>query len=275
MKLSDDMLFGHPVLSHLTDDYVGGVFECGFDADISEHELTLSATISLNCPDLIQLIEDGSAGCGYYLICPRTYHNRLVEMLPGKSRHPFAADQFFGTVVVRPVVWSKEARTGWSSGFLHPEYGGEVDFPASALLAVGEEFRFSVDRARLKPFETIFALAADDQIEPGRIAVDPDEARITIHAHPQTKASIEEIRNDKHGKIVLLNAVYLPAVMEVLSQMRGGGAGYEHKAWFRIFEAKCASLGIDPSDSAPLQDAQRLLNIPFARIDEEKERMFD
>jgi len=275
MKLTDDMLFGHPVLSLLTDDYVGGVFDCNFEADLSERELIVSAEISLNCPDLNQLIEEGSAGCGYYLICPRTYLNRLVEMLPGTSRNPFPADQFFGTVIVRPVVWSKEARSGWSSEFLHPEYGGTTDFPAAALLAVGEEFRFSVDRARLKPFETIFALASDDEIEPGRIAVDPDEAKITIHAHSKTKASIEEIRNDKHGKIVLLNAVYLPAVMEVLSQMMGGGAGYEHKAWYRIFEAKCASLGIDPSDSTPLQDAQRLLNIPFARIDEEKERMFD
>lgn len=274
MKIDDDMLFGHPVLSHLTDDYMGGIFSCSFDVSLSENEVVLSADINLNCPELNALIEDGDAGCGYYLICPRTYMNRLVEMLPGSSSHPFPADQFFGTVIVRPAVWSKQPKAGWSSDFLHPEYDGSVDLPAAALLAVGDEFRFSVDRARLKPFETIFALAVGPDMEKGQIAVDPDEAKITIRAHPDTKASLEEIRNDTRGKIVLLNSVYLPAVIEVLGLLKGGGAGYEHKAWYRIFEAKCASLGINPTDSSPLRDAQRLLSNPFTRIEESREALF-
>lgn len=274
MKLRDDMLFGHPVLSPVSDDYHGALFEAEFIVGVEDETLTIEASISLNCPDLDQLIEEGAAGCGFYLIGRQTYQNRLIEMNPGRANHTLNAGHFFGTLQVRPVVWSKEARSGWQSRYLHPEYGGAADFPAAAVLAVGEEQRFSVDRERLKPFESIFALAPIDTLQPGEIAVDPDEDKITIGVHPSTKAGIDDIRNDARGKTVLIASVYLPAVMQVLVEMTGGGRSFEDRQWYRIFAARCAQCGFDPTSAVPLQHAQQLLGYPFLKIDEQKERLF-
>lgn len=275
MKLNEDMLFGHPVLSPVSDDYQGALFNAEFVVNVEDNDhLSIEATIGLNSPDLDQLLEEGGAGCGFFLVCRQTYQNRLIEMGPGKATHQLNAHHFFGTLQLRPVVWSKEARSGWRSRYLHPEYGGRTDFPAATILAVGEEQRFSLDRERLKPFESIFTLAAVDNLRPGEISVDPDGEKITIGVQPDTKDSIDLIRNDPRGRIVLLNSIYLPAVMQVLTDLTSGTGNYDEKAWHRIFSAKCAQCGFDPTNAVPLEHAQRLLGYPFARIDEQKEKLF-
>jgi hypothetical protein len=239
-----------------------------------DDNLTIDATINLNCSDLADLIEDGTAACGFFLVCRRTYQNRLIRMNPGTATHRLDAPHFFGTIQLRPVVWSETARHHWKSDHLHPEYGGEADFPAASLLAVGEEQLFSVDRERLKPFESIFSLVAIEDADRGRISVDPEKPKITIGVHPETKASIDEIRNDPRGRIVLLNSVYLPAVMQVLTEMSGGDRSFEEKPWHRIFAAKCAQCGFEPANATSLEHAQLLLRDPFSGIEAAKERLF-
>lgn len=276
MKITNDMLFAHPVLSPVSDDFQDAVFESEFAINLEdENVLLIDATVQLNCAELDQLLEHGGAGCGFYVVCRPTYQNRLIEMTPGTARHTLNANQFFGTVQLRPVIWSKEPKTGWRSRHLHPEYGGVADFPFAALLAVGSEYRFSVDRERLKPFESIFALAAGDELVKGEIAVDPESDKILIVVHPEIKDSIDNIRNDPRGRTVLLNAVYLPAVMQVLSDMGQGDRAFEGRAWYRIFTAKCAAAGVDPTNGNMLQNAQQLLDYPFGRIEEQKERLFE
>ena len=275
MKLSNDMLFAHPVLSSTSTDFKDALFDTDFTVTIGEKDnLDVLASLMLKCADINALLDSGGAGSGFFLICPQTYDNRLIEMAPGSKGHRFKASDFFGTIRLRPVIWSKEERKHWRSAYLHPEYGGAVDFPAAAILALGDEQTFSVDRERLKPFESIFSLAALDELSPGEIAVDTDADKITIKVHSQTKESIEGIRNSRTGRNILLNAVYLPVLMQVLNEVATDRSRCETRQWFRIFEAKSASKGVSLSQPDFLRDAQRLLACPFQMIEAEKERLF-
>ena len=274
MKISTDMLFAHPVLSSKSTDFRDALFDADFEFTMTDNNLDIVASLTLKCPDLNSLLGSGGAGSGFFLICPSTYTNRLIEMAPGHKEHRFNASDFFGTVRLRPVVWSKEERKQWRSEYLNPEYGGSADFPAAALLAVGDEQPFSVDRERLRPFESIFRLAALDQLPPGEIAVDTDADKIIIQVHSQTKESIEGIRNNRVGRSILLNAVYLPAVMQVLNDIASDRSHCENRQWFRVFEAKSVARGIDLDRPEFLRDAQRLLDLPFRAVEAEKERLF-
>ena len=274
MKLSEDMLFGHPVLRPWSDDWQDCLIDADFEIDLSHDDLVcVTADMDLRCPELWELVEEGAAGCGFYLVGMDTFEIRLVDAAPGRSEHQFNAHHFFGTLALRPVVWSREARSDFSSPSLHPEYGDKVSFPEAALLAAGDAQRFSVDRQRLKPFESIFSLASNDEREVSEIGVDHEGAKIAITVHPETKEAIENIRNDPAGRSVLISSVYLPAVMQVFSDISEGGS-FEDRAWYRIFSAKCAAAGIDLGSIAPLRDAQRLLALPFSRIEAQAERLF-
>lgn len=275
MKLSSNMLFAHPVLSAASTDYSDATFEVTFALESNADVLNITSNGTMTCPELHSLLDDGSAGFGFYLICPRTYHNRLVETTMAERTHRFTLSDYFGTVVIQPVLWSKELCTGWHSPRLHAEYGGAVSLPSAAVLAIGERRRFSVDRQRLRPIESIFSLAARDELPHGQFSVDVEDDKIAIHAHSKTKEVVEEFRNNPRGRQVLLNSVYFPAVMHVLSEVSKDSTRLGDRTWFRIFEAKCSAIGIDLDRPEPLADAQRLLNLPFLKLVAEKDRLGD
>lgn len=275
MKFTDDMLFAHPILSADSGDFLGASFEASFEYTIeSDDRLALRTTITLNCSEILDLVNSGKAGCGFFLICRPTYINRLIEMTPGTKTHIFDARDFFGTLQLRPIVWTKEEVRGWRSASLHTEYAGFADLPSAGVLALADEQRFSIDRQRLRPFESIFALVTAERLEAGQLAVDLDGEKITINVSAETKRSIEGIRNSAIGRHVLLNAVYLPAVMQVLREVSADRGQYAGRAWFRILAAKCDSAGVKIEDPDLLHDAQRLLAWPFRLIQLAEERLF-
>lgn len=93
--------------------------------------------------------------------------------------------------------------------------------------------------------------------------MDPEGDRITILAGPGTYENIRVLREQARGPQVVMNAIYLPAVMEVLDAMRMSDEAYEGRRWYQTFHAKCDAKGVDPSaDSSILESAQKLLDSP-------------
>jgi hypothetical protein len=62
---------------------------------------------------------------------------------------------------------------------------------------------------------------------------------------------------------LLINAVYLPAVIEVLDLIGADAEQFSGRRWFSPFMAKCVARGIDPaSGPSLLESAQLLLGSP-------------
>lgn len=268
MKISDHMRYPHPVLSDYSQDYLTGEFRCEFVQQMTpEGELRLTAELALNSKELVELIDTQRASIGYFIVCRRTYFNFLQTAPLGKSEKFFDASQLFGTVIIRPVVWTLLDVQDFSSPLIHKEFGEAVSLPKGSVIALGPEFRFSVDKKKFKPFESIFELAESQAIEPGMILVDPLQEKITILAEPKTHKVLASIRAMQRGKDVMLNSVYMPAVMEVVALLQGGDTSVVGKHWYRVFNAKCDDLGIDPAarNQTPLLVAQKLLRAPLKK----------
>lgn len=276
MRFSDRMRYPHPVLSDISADYSSGEFHCSFEQQLTpEGELRLTSDLALDSGELAALVTDQWVAAGYFVVCRETYFNVLQPATLGKTEKFFDASSLFGAVVIRPVLWTLERVDRLSSPALHPEFGQEVGIPKGSVVALGPEFRFSVDKRKFKPFESIFELAPLPGIEPGAIKVDAMTDRITIHAEPATFRSISDMRNGPMTRDLLLSTVYMPAVMDVLSSLQNDGAGLVSRSWYRVFKAKCDDLGIDPTDRmvSPLELAQKLLRLPFKRVISVVERL--
>jgi hypothetical protein len=65
---------------------------------------------------------------------------------------------------------------------------------------------------------------------------------------------------------VLLNGIYLTAVMDVLAILKDGDGIYEGKRWHTVFAAKIQHLGINITTGDILENSQTLLQSPFTRI---------
>lgn len=268
MKLNYHMRYPHPVLSEYSEDYVSGNFSCTFDQNItSGGELRLVANLQIVDIGLTKLIDTQAASAGYFVVCRRTYFNHLQEAPLGKSEKFFEAANLFGSVILRPVVWTLRKVEDLTSPLINPEFGKVVTVGKGAIIALGPEFRFSMDQKKFKPFDSIFALARDETVTENTVAVDHDQDRITILARDETYKAIAAIRDINRGKDMILNTVYLPAVIEVISRLQTGGINVESRKWYRVFKAKCDDLGIDPADKnvSPLELAQQLLRGPLRK----------
>lgn len=277
MRYKDDMLFAHPVLREGSDDFLSAAFGVEFFHEIKETIFSLTSKIELNCSDLRDLIENGEAGVGYFIACRDTLQNRLVEVGLEVTVQDFPLVNFYGTVSLRPVVWAKAEKEGWSSSGINEEYEDDARFDRFALLAVADEVSFTVEQEFLKPLESIFELAPDasGRIEKNNFQVDIGGDKIRIVTHPDTKILVDRIRFKPSGRVVLFNSLYLPVVMEVVGQIKEGDSGFESQPWYRVFSAKCAEAGMASLDNVSAFDAaQRLLESPFQQLDDNKEQLF-
>jgi hypothetical protein len=273
VKFSEQMRFPYPVLWSNTDDYVSGEFETTV-GEIRERldtgSVAIDLTIGLEQKEIASLLASGAAKSGVFVTCLSTYYNTLVELPVGGGRLDMRPGLLKGDVRLRAVVWSTSPVASFSSSDLHPEYGADTfTFPASTIIAVGEEIVIDVGRDKLAPVASIFLLSRNDEIPPDEIRVDLESDRINVMAASATYDKLHALRGTREGQAVLLNSIYLPAVMNVLSALSGDRARHEGKRWYEVVTAKAVHLGLDIDNAEPLDGAQRLLMSPFKRISAE------
>ena len=268
MKISQQTRFPYPVLSSYSDDYTSGAFSV--EIEISESMKTGALLVryepNVTEESLRAVIENGSARPCLFVTCLETYYNRMHEIDLNPGIFEVEKGALGGNVVLLPlIVASTDVQI--HSDNLHEDYAGSVfDFDSSAVLAVGDEYVVNVGREKLAPVESIFNLAISDKVPVGEFRVNPDEEKITILAEKETYYTIFNIRNNALGKAVLLNSVYLPALMEVLAVLEQDAAAYRDRSWLRVFEGKCTHFNINMEKPELLEASQKLLRTPFPRV---------
>ena len=266
MKLNDKMRFPHPVLSEHSTDYVATEFLAEFSYRITnDNKLEITSTLSLDDKELNALIKKQRADVGYFVVCRPTFYNNLQRAALGISQKYFDLSVLNSEVTVRPVIWALNEITNFQSHSIDKEFGEDVDYPKGAIIAIGPEFRFSIDPKKFKPFESIFKLAINDNIEQGLIEIDADQTKIAILAETETHKKIATMRNTPEGRSIMLSAVYMPAIAEIVARRQSGDIALENNSWYKVFAAKCADLGIQPEakSQTPLNIAQLLLRAPL------------
>jgi len=276
MKISDATRFPHPVLSHATDDFLSGEFSFEFEVEerASDGRLRLSYSCDITETELRKLVSEQSACLGLFVTCLETYYSRLSPLSLGSGTLEFPGGLLNGRVVLRPVLWTDRALKGWRSRNIHPEFrAAPLDIGSHRLIGLGEEFAINVGRDKLRPLESIFTLAASEEVPEGQISLDLEADTIRIVVGKKTQESINLYRGNIIGRAILLNGIYLPAVMEVLRSIALDPQLYQSRRWFRPFQAKCQHLSIDNSDPALLSDAQKLLSMPYQRLMDRQEKI--
>ena len=266
MKINERMRYPHPVLSEYSSDYSSGQMSAKFHyQQTDDNQLKVISDISIENDELSAAVSSQNAASGYFLVSRRTYFNHLQEAPPGESEKFFDLSQLHGLVTIRPVVWTLSNLDGFSSPLIDSEFGEEISIGKGSIIAMGPEYRFSIDPRKFKPFETIFKLAIDDAVPPGMIEVDTDDSKINILAETETHAALANMRNIGSARAVLLSSVYMPVIADIVASLRADGTNFEAKRWFQVFSAKCDDLGIRPEDPSisPLRVAQMLLKAPL------------
>lgn len=269
MKLSGTSRFPHPVLSPETDDFSDGAFsiDLSVEESLQASQVNLSYSVNLTERSLAKGVETGALGIGVLAACPETYFSELVPfgLVPGKAA--FEPGTLIGRVILQPVIWAKRELNDFPFQKVHAEFGTRTwKFEPGDVLALGHEIVLNVGREKLAQIESIFSLVETPTLSNDTLSLFLDAEKIQILVAANLYQQLNQMRGMANGGPILLNSVYLPAVMQVLAALTEGASGYEGRRWHRVFMAKCDHLGITPDIDEVWSAAQRILASPFGAI---------
>lgn len=276
MKINNATRFPHPVLDRETGDYNSGQFSIEIEVEESfqPSQVTLYCTVNLDEPTLQAAIAEGRAAVGLFVTCLDSYISRPAAVGLAGGPLIFEPGELIGKVSLVPMIWSTKTIASFSLTNCHEEFGsGTMDLPAGAVLAFDDPTTIHVGREKLAQMETIFSLVEAPDLIGGELTVGLDSERIKIFAAKDIFQQLNTLRGMGIGKRIVLNSVYLPAVMEVLNTLRGGAASYEGRRWYKVFTAKCDHLNINLENADLWGAAQKLLEMPFYEITNSAEIM--
>ena len=264
MRITEQTRFPRPVLSPETGDYLEGEFIVAFEGrEVRETgALVLEHDITLTEPAIRDLVVNGEAAVGCFVRCNDTYYTDLLRLSWPKGRSDFPPGTLLNRVTLQPLIWLERPLHSWDPGTIHHEFEPPVSLGDADVIAVGPVHVMSVGQAKFAPLESIFELRRAADTVKG-LSVDPEGDRVAIFVEDETFETINLLRGQSRGQPVVMNGVYLPAMMEVLDLIRSAPGQYEGYRWHQPFLAKCDAKGIHLAQGMPLLEAaQRLLEWP-------------
>ncbi|MEO6016926.1 MAG: hypothetical protein ABIP46_06695 [Polaromonas sp.] len=270
MKISETTSFPFPVLAPWSDDIEGSTIaaDITFREERETNQVTLRCAASVTQPEISELINKGLATFGCYVKCIETGLRRLQPMSFPIGLHDFAPGALLGHVHIRPMVWTVSNVHSYRPTGLHPEYLGDFDIGPGVILALDEEQVIEVSRPPLPSVESIFEIKSSEEIVEGKFEIDSASDRVIVRMNPKTYALVQRLRHfDEATRIVITNSLYIPMVMQVLSDLFDTGfEPFEKYRWLHPFRTRCEQLRIDVNNLDLLSDAQALLENPFAAL---------
>jgi hypothetical protein len=237
--------FAHPILSEQTGDYVDQQFEI----DLEVEEQPMAGQVLLNVRPLIddesvlQTVRDGAAVLGVMCECLGTYFQKFYPIAPEGSAIQFPPGALRGRVSVQGVIAAVSERVELKSQSIVTEYPQHTRAVSSGeLIGLTVIHSFEAGLEKLLPMESIFRLAAAEEVEKGHFALDLDCEAIVIRTHPELFETLYQLRGSR-ARSVLLPSLFLPVIMEVLNSLRN--EDYSSKRWHSVLTARCNHEGIN------------------------------
>lgn len=270
MKISETTSYPHPVLTPWSHDITGATFsvDIKFRERLEQRQVDIHCKVELDHPDILSLISSRHATFGCYMQCLETGLRRVQSFDFPVGTHEFAPGAMLGRVQIRPMIWAATTITDYAPAGSHPEFTGTFCLAPGDMIALGDVQTIDVTRPPLPAMESIFEIKLSRDVEEGIFNVDPGSDRIAVHMAEHTHRLVQELRQtNEASKTVVMNALYVPVVMEVLDQLHTSGSGqFEQHRWYHPFLARCEAVGIDTTNPDLLNDAQKLLEKPFASL---------
>jgi hypothetical protein len=166
------------------------------------------------------------------------------------------------------MVWTVAPTAAYSPNGAHSEFSKTFDLSAGAILALDDEQIIEVTRPPLPTVESIFEIKSSENLAEGDFQVDLAADRIAVRMGPKTFELVQQLRQtDESTRIVNMNSLYVPVVMQVLSELvESGFDAYENYRWLHPFRSRCEQAGVELEKVDLLTDAQKLLTRPFATL---------
>ena len=277
MRFDPAKAWPHPVLRPRScgDDYPSAEFEVEIEVKRirGSTAIEVDTEFALSDPTLQELVERGGAQYMLLVKASKTHCRRLLRSTASRFTVSFSAGELSGRVEFLPFLCCTCDLAAFRADGWHEALAGRTfDIPSGAVLAQDIPHEYWIDTADEMPLSSIFGLKSSSRVTNGLWKCQLEDDRVWIVMSEPDKARYEVARSLVNGKQeaqYLMNALYLPAIMWVLTEVDKDHGEYGHCRWFssldhRLEAVGCKPLGAEAVDR--LVDAQKILELPFPKM---------
>ena len=276
MKFDPAKSYPHPVLRPTSRDYPYAEFQVEIVLERLPNTTATRARadFALSDPDLLRLVTDGRADYVLLVRCPTTHLRVVTRSSETIIDREFPPGLLSGRTEFCSFLVATDDLTQFQANGWHQDFSTHAPFDVSAgsVLAADYPKEYWIDTAPESPLGSIFELDVGNNCSDGQWSCDLSEQRVRILMSKNAFDRFALARanlNGKQAQAYIMNAVYLPALLHVLSTADMAPEDYSEQRWFRSLDAKLEELGrprLGAGGTNRLSDAQHLLESPFGQL---------
>ena len=262
--------FPYPVLRPDVDDYVDGDIQVIAEFEPSSDGLDVTANVSfhVSVEAIKKEIFAGKARYTVVFACRDTYFRHVQSTAEEQFQLSFPAGSLRGEVQVFPYVAAVKAIKGYNCAWINPEFGkGPFKYEVGSVLAIDRPQTVFIDRDVFRPLSSVFVLVKDEAIVGHEWQVRPTDDKVQILVSPELKERIDEARNIKSHRAVLMNSIYFAAVMQCITVLRSKDKEAGETRWGKVIIQKCHNSGINIEEHDEYLITERLMKSPFQLVE--------
>lgn len=270
MKFDRNKAFPYPVLRPYSDDYKEVEFQATVEFEVGKEKIRAKVGFAVSSNEIAEEIKKGNAEYIATISCRDTYFQSVLASDSRQMEAEFDVGELRGEVRVNPYVVVKKDIQKFVSPDINSEFGtGPFSFVVGDLLAQDETQVFYIDRDLFKPVTSVFELVKKEGQTEGLWSVSFEEDHVQIEVSPKLKESIDNARNDKSKRVVLVNSIYFAAVMQAIQKLKDeeSRCTYEDKKWAQIIIAQAHNKGCDLNAHDAYLIAERLMQQPIKLLE--------
>ncbi len=271
MRFDHQKAFPYPVLRPDIDDYLQSEFQVTVDIEGTKDNKRLDAKVhvALSSDQIRQEITKGNAGVTIVFSCRDTYFREAITTDKYEIKKSFDAGLLRGEVIIYPFVVALKPIKSFSAPDINGEFRKQsFSFDIGEVLAAEEPKVIYIDRELFKPISSILQLVKSDALSGFEWKVGLEQSKVQILLSAEAKQAVDQARNSRRNRAVLINSIYFAAIMEAIQKLKEEDGTYGHLRWAQIIKQQCHNAAIDIIAHDPYVIAQRLLKSPLALVNQ-------
>ena len=267
MEYDPHKSFPYPVLRPNSDDYLGVDYQTTVQLTVSKDKVSAQVHHQISSPDIVAQIQNGNAQYFCLFSCRDTYYRKAVQSYTSTHVQEFEIADLRGEIRVDPYVVVRKPIAHFNSPDINPEFNrDQISYNPGDILAQDEAQVFFIDRDMFKPVTSVFDLVKKDDVNDGEWTLGFDQDHVQIGVSPGMKQAIDNARNSREKKVVLLNSLYFAAVMETLQRLKDSTDEYSGRKWAEIIQRQAHNKGLDLTTEDAYVLAQKLMQSPLMQL---------
>lgn len=275
MRFDPLKAFPYPVLRNGSDDYVDGAFQASVHPEIvgtgDGMVLNVRGQFQLSVDALLNLIEKGDAAYVITVDCRDTFTREYHEFHDPTFELKFEPGILEGEFEIWPRIVAIKHISDFICEDIHEDFGkGPFQFSPGNVLAQSEDLIHHISREHFAPVTSILTFNTDESVPQNSFKVELSGDKVVIQLCKSFRDLVKAARSQKKYLPVVLNAIYLPAIVRLVSAFNEEGAfeKYAGKTWFEVVLSQMKRKSIEPPIDDPIFVAQTLLGYPLKHLTE-------